>query len=289
MEGRELLIVGAGGQLGKALVERFPEARAVGHDALDITDAKSVAKFDWAGVKVILNAAAYTKVDMAETAEGRAAAWATNVEGTARLAKAALDHDLTLVQISTDYVFDGAQKVHTEDEPLTPLGVYGQTKAAADVVAGLVPKHYLLRTSWVVGDGPNFVRTMISLADRNISPKVVDDQIGRLTFASTLARTIGALLEQGAAFGTYNVSDSGEPASWAEVTRTIFKELGRDDLTVTDVSTAEYFKDKPQAAPRPLESTLDLAKIEATGVKLPDWRTGLHDYIKQEQAKEARS
>jgi dTDP-4-dehydrorhamnose 3,5-epimerase len=289
VEGRELLIVGAGGQLGKALVERFPEARAVGHDALDITDAKSVAKFDWAGVKVILNAAAYTKVDMAETAEGRAAAWATNVEGTARLAKAALDHDLTLVQISTDYVFDGAQKVHTEDEPLTPLGVYGQTKAAADVVAGLVPKHYLLRTSWVVGDGPNFVRTMISLADRNISPKVVDDQIGRLTFASTLARTIGALLEQGAAFGTYNVSDSGEPASWAEVTRTIFKELGRDDLTVTDVSTAEYFKDKPQAAPRPLESTLDLAKIEATGVKLPDWRTGLHDYIKQEQAKEARS
>jgi len=120
---------------------------------------------------------------------------------------------------------------------------------------------------------------MIGLAGRNISPKVVSDQIGRLTFTETLVDGIEKLIRAKAPYGIYNLSNEGEPASWAEVTRAIFKELGRDDLTVTDVTTAEYFREKPEAAPRPLKSTLDLTKIEAVGVKPADWRTALHHYI----------
>jgi dTDP-4-dehydrorhamnose 3,5-epimerase len=100
-----------------------------------------------------------------------------------------------LVHISSDYVFDGSEVVHIETEPFSPLGVYGQTKAAADAVVESLPAHYILRTSWVIGDGHNFVRTMASLADRGINPEVVDDQFGRLTFTAEISRAIVHLLQ----------------------------------------------------------------------------------------------
>ena len=274
-----MLIVGAYGQLGKALSARFPGAQAVDRDKLDITDPAALAKFDWTGIKVLVNAAAYTNVDGAETAEGRLAAWKINVEAVGNLVKICNERDITMIQISTDYVFDGTRSPHTEKEPLTPLGVYAQTKAAADIIVGTIPKHYVVRVSWLIGDGPNFVRTMIGLAARNISPKVVDDQIGRLTFTTTLVNGIEHLLTGKGPYGLYNLSNSGEPASWAEITRTIFAGLKRDDLVVTGVTTEEYFKDKPEAAPRPLLSTLALEKIEAIGVKPPAWRDELTEYI----------
>ena len=223
MQDSEIRIIGANGQLGLALQAKYPGAQAVDSDALDITIAEAVTSYNWTGIKYVLNAAAYTNVDGAETPEGRVAAWQVNATGARNLADVATKNDLTLLHISTDYVFDGTQNPHTEDEPFSPLGVYGQTKAAGDVAISLAPKHYILRTSWVIGEGKNFVRTMIGLGQKGIAPTVVADQIGRLTFTSELVRAIDHLLSNLAPYGTYNVSNGGGAASWADITREIFK------------------------------------------------------------------
>jgi dTDP-4-dehydrorhamnose 3,5-epimerase len=254
----------------------------VDRDTLDITDVKALEAFDWGSVDTILNAAAYTNVDGAETAEGRRMAWMINAQAVGNLARIAVEHELTMVHVSSEYVFDGTQSPHTENEPVTPLGVYAQAKAAGDIAVGVVPKHYLLRTSWLIGDGPNFVRTMMGLAAKNISPKVVGDQVGRLTFTDTLVDGMEHLLKSKAGYGTYNLSNDGQPASWAEVTRAIFTDMGRDDLSVTDVTTAEYFAGKPEAASRPLQSAMDLSKIKATGLEVRDWRGELKQYVERE-------
>ena len=114
------------------------------------------------------------------------------------------------MHVSSDYVFDDCEGERDEQDALGPLGVYAQTKAAGDLAVAAAPKHYIVRTSWVVGDGRNFVSTMASLAARGAAPQVVDDQVGRLTFASELARAIDHLLDSGAPHGLYNVSNGGE-------------------------------------------------------------------------------
>jgi dTDP-4-dehydrorhamnose 3,5-epimerase len=287
MDPAKFLIVGSRGQLALALQKRWPEAKVAGSKDLDISDTAAVKAYDFSGVTVILNAAAFTNVDGAELPDGRVAAWKVNATGVANLAAAAITHDLTLVNISSDYVWDGREDNHDDDEPFSPLNVYGQSKAAGEIAASLVPKHYTLRTSWVIGDGKNFVRTMISLAEKNISPTVVGDQIGRLTFAQTLVEAVEHLLGTSAPFGNYNVSNDGEPASWADITREISKDLGREDLTVTDTTTAEYFAGKENIAPRPLQSSFNLAKIKAAGLALRDWREDLQSYITNEQKEHA--
>jgi dTDP-4-dehydrorhamnose 3,5-epimerase len=159
--------------------------------------------------------------------------------------------------------------------------VYAQSKAAGDVTVNLAPKHYLLRTSWVIGDGKNFVRTMLELGQKGIAPTVVADQVGRLTFTSELVKAIDHLLKKKVAYGTYNVSNGGEPASWADITREIFKYAGYD-LTVTNTTTAAYYEDKSGIAPRPLKSTLSLDKIQAVGFTPTDWHDDLQRYIQKE-------
>jgi len=283
MNDSEFFIVGANGQFGRALHAKYPNAQTADIGELDITNAESVANFDWSGIKAIFNAAAYTNVDGAESADGKQAAWAVNVDGVANLAKAAADHDITLVHTSTEYVFDGRRSPHTEDEPASPLSEYGKSKAAGDIRAAKAPKHYIVRLSWLIGDGKNFVRTMLGLGAKGVEPKVVADQIGRLTFATELVRGIDHLLGSSAPYGTYNLTNEGEPASWADVTRAVFEDAGYD-LRVFDTTTEEYFADKPEAAKRPLESTLDLSKIEAAGFTPHDWRDDLKAYIRQEQA-----
>jgi dTDP-4-dehydrorhamnose reductase len=191
---------------------------------------------------------------------------------------------LTLVHISTDYVFDGTKDPHKEDEPLSPLSVYGASKAAADVAVSNHAKHYILRTSWVIGEGKNFVRTMLSLGKKGLSPTVVHDQVGRLTFTSVLVSAIDHLLTNQPAFGVYNVSNEGEPVSWADITRTIFHEAGFD-LVVTNTTAQEYYEGKEGIAPRPLNSNLDLGKIEAVGFRPQNWHDDLRDYVKKELAK----
>jgi dTDP-4-dehydrorhamnose 3,5-epimerase/reductase len=281
MDAAKFLIIGANGQLGQALQAKYPAARAVDVKELDITDWRAVDNYTWDDIEVILNGAAYTNVDGAETAEGRVAAWKVNAQAVGYLAKIAAAKGLTLVHISTDYVFDGSRDNHKEDEPFSPLGVYAQAKAAGDIAVSIAGQHYILRTSWLIGEGHNFVKTMIGLAAKDISPEVVADQIGRLTFAPTLVGAIDYLLNSRAEYGTYNVTNSGPPASWADIARQIFAELGRNDLKVLDTTTAEYTAGKPDAAPRPLKSTLDLSKIEATGLKLANWQAELSKYIKE--------
>jgi dTDP-4-dehydrorhamnose reductase len=274
------VIVGANGQLGRALRREFPDAVALDRSALDVSSATAVRGFDWSGVDVVLNAAAWTAVDAAEDPANLAAVRAANVDAVGHVADAARTHGFTLVHVSSEYVFDGRHEGPIpEDLPPSPLSVYGQSKADGDRQAEALDRHYLVRTTWVVGDGGNFVRTMATLADRGISPAVVDDQIGRPTFTTDLAAGIRHLVESGAPFGTYNLTCSGSPASWAEVAAAVFEVRGRSADDVTRVSTAEYFADKPAAAPRPRNSVLDLAKIEAAGFSPRDWRTALTEYL----------
>jgi dTDP-4-dehydrorhamnose 3,5-epimerase len=281
MDDSKIFIVGANGQLGTALRAQYPNAKFADIDELDITDKSSVDSFDWSGIEVVLNAAAYTNVDGAETLEGRIAAWKVNASAPAYLSNVAKQNNTTLVHISTDYVFDGTQGNHIEDEPFSPLSVYGASKAAGDLLASQVDKHYILRTSWVIGEGKNFVRTMLDLGQKGINPTVVSDQIGRLTFTSELVKAIDHLLANQAPYGTYNVSNSGEPVSWADITRKIFAKAGLSN-NVTDTTTEDYYKGKEGIAQRPLNSTLSLDKLQATGFTSTDWQEDLKTYIKKE-------
>jgi dTDP-4-dehydrorhamnose reductase len=274
------VIVGANGQLGRALRREFPDAVALDRSGLDVTDAAAVRNYRWGDVDLVLNAAAWTAVDAAEEPANLEAVRAANVDAVGYLARAVRTSGATLVHISSEYVFDGKHEgPMPEDWPANPLSVYGQSKADGDTQASHVTKHYLVRTTWVVGDGGNFVRTMAGLADRGVSPTVVDDQIGRPTFTADLAAGIAHLVRNRAPYGTYNLTNSGDPVSWADVAAAVFAARGRSADDVGRTSTEAYFADKPQAAVRPLNGVLDLSKIIATGFTPRDWRVALAEYL----------
>ena len=173
MAPKRTMVFGSNGKLGRA-IRRYAESHGLhgfeyhDTDTFDIADAKAYAAINWDLYGTIINAAAFTAVDEAETPGGRKNAWRTNVQGVKNLARIATEHRITLVHISSDYVFDGTKELHTEDEEFAPLGVYGQTKAAGDALVENVPQHYLLRSSWVIGEGRNFVTRMLGLA-QNLS------------------------------------------------------------------------------------------------------------------------
>lgn len=281
MDPSRLLIIGANGQLGTALKAQYPDAQAVDSAELDITNMAAVEAYDWSKVDVILNAAAYTNVDGAETPEGRTAAWKVNAEAVANLAKVAREHNLVFVHISTAYVFDGTKKLYTETDDMNPLGEYAKSKAEGDKAVLKLEKYYIVRTDSVIGEGKNFVRTMLGLAEKGIDPTVVADQYIRPTFTTELVRAIAFLLETKPAFGIYNVTNSGDVVSWADFTRAIFKEAGVE-RTVTDTTLVEYSSSKTGVAPRPLYSVLDLSKIETAGFTPVDWQEDLRKYIEKE-------
>ena len=168
--------------------------------------------------------------------------------------------------------------MHTEDEGLSPLGVYGQTKAAGDALVGQVPRHYVVRTSWVIGDGHNFVRTMANLAEKGASPSVVNDQFGRLTFTDDLARAIIHLLDTDAAHGTYNFTNPGPVVSWRDIAAQVFVHLGYDGDQVTGISGDTYAAGKT-ASPRPRHSALELEKLATIGFHAEPWPERLHQYL----------
>ncbi len=299
---RRTLVTGANGQLGVA-VRKLAEKRGIefsfdftDRDEFDLSDPDEYSKIDWTLYGTVINCGAYTAVDAAETPEGRRAAWAANAQGPALLAKACSEHGITLVHVSSDYVFDGTVEEHTEDEPFSPLGVYGQTKAAGDMAVANCPRHYIVRSSWVIGEGKNFVRTMAALSDRCADQSddlnrvtVVDDQFGRITFTKDMAEGIFWLLgyREGDAepsepceCGTYNLTNSGRIVSWADIAAKVFELANGNAGAVVPVSTADYYASaKGLVSPRPFHSALSLSKIKFACFKTCDWEDRVREYL----------
>lgn len=295
MAPKRTLVTGAHGQLGRAIQAYVQEHELEGfefHDAdtFDITDPSFYKVVDWSLYGTIINAAAFTAVDKAETPEGRRAAWQVNATGPALLAKVAREHHLTLVHVSSDYVFDGTQETHSEGEALAPLGVYGQSKAAGDLAVANAGAYFILRSSWVIGEGKNFVRTMQALSKRVADPNeqlqeitVVDDQYGRLTFTQDMVEAIFHLLDTHAAYGTYNLTNKGKTVSWYDIARRVFALTCDNADAVKPVSTEQYFKNASAViSPRPTHSTLDLTKIENAGYTPQPWDEQLELYIREQ-------
>jgi len=282
MNDTEIFIIGANGQLGTALRTLYPNARSADIDELDITSRESVQSFDWSDIKVLINAAAYTNVDGAETAEGRRAAWSVNASAVSYLSEVSRKNGMVFVHVSSDYVFDGTAEVHTEDEEFAPLGVYAQTKAAGDIAASLAGSYYIVRTSWVIGQGKNFVRIMKELGEKGVDPNVVNDQVGRLTFTTDLAEGIKHLLETHQPYGTYNLTNDGDSVSWADIAKQVYGLSGQDSSRITGITTDKYYEGKEGIAPRPLQSTLSLDKIKTTGFEPREWKQALREYLDQE-------
>ena len=306
MTPKRTLVTGCNGQLGRA-VRALAEERGLAEwfdycdiDTFDLSDPAAYQGIDWSQYGTVVNCGAYTAVDKAETPEGRVTCWKANATGPALMARVCAEHGITLVHVSSDYVFDGTRKLHPEDEPFAPMGVYGQSKAAGDLAVGGCPKHYIARSSWVIGDGRNFVKTMMGLSDRVAAGEipqvtVVADQVGRLSFTRERAEGIFWLLgyregdvepSSPAPYGTYNLTGSGEPKSWAQVAKRVFELANGNADKVVPVTTAEYYASvEGPISPRPEHSAMDLSKVQSIGFNPPDWEQELDGYVKTELAK----
>ena len=291
MAPKRTLVTGCNGQLGRA-VRALAEERNVAKDfvvcdidTFDMSDPAAYGKLDWSLYGTVINCSAYTAVDAAETPEGRRVAWAANATGPALLARTCAEHGITLVHISSDYVFDGTRELHDEGEAMSPLSVYGQSKAAGDIAVAGCARHYIMRSSWVIGEGKNFAKTMCALSDKVAAGDlervtVVDDQLGRLTFTRDMAAAIFHVLDARAPYGTYDCTGSGAVRSWADIARACFEAKNGNGDKVVPVSTADYYaSSEGPVAPRPHFSALDLSKLEAVGFHMPDWEKGLAEYL----------
>lgn len=284
----KVLITGAGGQVGRALVTQAPTAvdiRAVQRGELDIADADGVARYIAAfRPDVIINAAAYTAVDKAESDESGAARG--NVEGPRNLAAAARDVGARLLHISTDFVFDGQSATpYRPDDAVNPLGVYGRTKLAGEraVLEILCERAAIVRTAWVyAAQGNNFLRTMLRLMSEHGAVRVVTDQIGTPTAALSLADVLWMLALRSDLSGTYHWSDAGV-ASWYDFAVAIAEEahlrgLLPGGVQVMPIATHEY----PTPASRPHYSVLDKAAIYTALQLTPvHWRQNLRAVLDQ--------
>jgi dTDP-4-dehydrorhamnose reductase len=273
-----LLVTGSRGQLGRALEKAAPVAghELVGVDLpeLDIRDPAAVAALvATVRPEAVINCAAFTAVDAAEGDE--AAALAVNGTAVGHLADAVNTVGATLVQVSTDYVFDGESRTaYVEDDPPNPLSAYGRTKLAGELAARRAHAHLIVRTAWLFGEGNNFVeaiRRQIASGGREL--RVVDDQTGCPTYAADLAVAIIQLLARGAA-GCVHAVNAGS-TTWCSFAREIVARLGAD-VEVVPVSTAEM----PRPARRPRRSVLDTASlVAALGSPLPPWQDALARYL----------
>ena len=268
----KLLIVGAKGMLGTALVETFPAAVAWDRDEVDITQAEATAeKVADLGPQVIINAAAYTDVDGAE--EEQQQAFLVNEVGVRNLAQAAKAAGATLVHYSTDYVFPGdSEKGYQEgDKPGPAVNVYGESKLAGEhELAKSEVDFFLLRTAWLYGpNGKNFVDTMLRLSQDRDELNVIDDQYGSPTYTKDLAAATKELLEGDFDRGTYHLVNEGR-TTWCQFARKIF-ELSDVTMKVNAISTAEY----PLPARRPKYSAL----INKKGPRLRAWDVALGEYL----------
>jgi len=268
------LVVGAGGMLGTDLQTALAgrEVTALTRSRLDVTDASAVAAAV-AGHGVVINASAYTKVDDAESHESDA--FAVNAVGAGNLATAAAAAGAKLVQVSTDYVFDGAATTpYAESTPTAPVSAYGRSKAEGErlVLAAHPDGSYIVRTAWLYGEnGGNFARTMLSLAASRPTVSVVDDQLGQPTWTLDLATQIVALLDNDAPAGVYHGTNSGS-TSWFGFARAVFAESGLDPDRVLPTTSADFVR----PAPRPAYSVLGHDAWTAAGIApMRPWREAL--------------
>ncbi|TKY82338.1 dTDP-4-dehydrorhamnose reductase [Pectobacterium polonicum] len=279
-----ILLTGANGQLGRCFQDRLPvgwEILATDSAELDITDLERVEEV----VKnfqpdAIVNAAAYTAVDKAESEPELAAK--INVIGPENLAIVASKQGIRLVHVSTDYVFDGnATEPYREDSTTNPLSVYGKTKLAGEqAVAKASPEAIIVRTAWVFSEyGNNFVKTMLRLAKERDTLSIVNDQRGCPTYAGDLAQAIISLLEKNAEGGIYHYCGDKE-VSWYEFAKTIFEMAEQQGVIdkipqVTEISTEHY----PTPAHRPQYSSLSCEKIKGLDITLSNWKGSLKKTI----------
>lgn len=291
MSALPIAIIGASGQVATALTRAAAErgqALAIGgRPHVDLTDSKSVAAFlDSAAPSVVINAAAYTAVDKAET--DQAAAIALNAQGPARLADWCASSGVPLIHISTDFVFDGRKGLpYCEDDARKPLNVYGRTKSdGEDAVRAALAQHIIVRTAWVYGpDGSNFLKTMLRLGAERDVVRVIADQTGTPTCAGDIAAAlldIAVQIEgtkQAAPWGTYHLVAGGE-TSWHGFAQEIFEHAAKAGFKAPKleaIATAEY----PLPAKRPAYSVLDTAKIrDAFGIVLPPWQKGVAETVR---------
>jgi dTDP-4-dehydrorhamnose reductase len=293
------LITGAAGMLGTDLVALLTAAgepvTGLSRKDLDITDPAAIAAaVEAAKPDVVVNCAAWTAVDDAESSEDEALA--INGRAVASLATACRSAGAALVQPSTDYVFDGsATSPYAEDAAPAPRTAYGRTKLAGEqaVLSTLPESAYVVRTAWLYGsNGPNFVRTMLRLAHSGTSPAVVDDQRGQPTWSLDVARQIRSLIRVGAPAGVYHATSSGE-TTWFGLAEEVFKlfasagppldasasaSAGADGRYPVPTPTTSAAYQRP--APRPAYSVLGHAAWTTAGISpIPDWRDALHRAI----------
>lgn len=269
------LVTGAAGMLGHDLRRALQgrEVTALTRAELDITDPDAV-RAAVAGHDIVINSAAYTKVDDAETHE--ADAYGVNATGVRNLAESATASGARLVTISTDYVFDGhGTSPYAEDAPTDPINAYGRTKAAGEEFARRIAPEssYIVRTAWIYGaHGPNFAATMLRLAASHDTVSVVTDQIGQPTWTGDLAERIVALLDAGAPAGVYHATNAGQ-GSWFDFARAVFEESGLDPDRVLPTDSRAF----QRPAPRPAYSVLGHAGWARAGLEpMRGWREALH-------------
>jgi dTDP-4-dehydrorhamnose reductase len=266
------LVAGARGMLGQDMVVALERAgqqvTMSDRDELDITDPEAALEAV-RGHDVVVNCAAWTAVDDAETREGDA--FAVNAVGAATLARAAARHGARLVQVSTDYVFGGDADVpYPEDAPLRPQSAYGRTKAAGEwAVAVEAPDHLIVRTAWLYGAGGScFPKTIARLVRERGGVDVIDDQLGQPTWTADLADLIVRLVTSGVPSGTYHGTSSGV-TSWYELARAVAGSIGFDPDVVRPTSSAAF----SSLAPRPAYSALGHGQLLAAGVEpIGDWQ-----------------
>jgi len=272
----KILLTGRGGQVGSALeplLARAGELAAFDHAGLDLSDSAALrARIAAEKPNVIVNAAAYTAVDRAESE--RAAAFATNAEAVGVLAREAARLGALLVHFSTDFVFDGAKRMpYVEEDSTHPINVYGESKLAGErAVAESGCRHVILRTSWVYAPrGRNFVLAILAAAHAGRDLRVVDDQTGAPTSSAEIARAVmGVLTARERPNGVYHASCAGQ-TTWLDVAREILARKGLKTY-IAPVTTVEY----GAVARRPQYSVLDNTKLHATfGIQLQDWREQL--------------
>ncbi|HEX4080346.1 MAG TPA: dTDP-4-dehydrorhamnose reductase [Rhizomicrobium sp.] len=282
------MIFGRTGQVGRELARAHWTVGCMplllGRPECDLADAVAVRRAILREQpEIVINAAAYTAVDRAESEPEIAAK--VNRDAPAAMAKACEETGAALIHLSTDYVFDGSKRgAYVEDDPIAPLSVYGRTKAEGEAEVGRAARrHVILRTSWVFAShGGNFVRTMLRLADERPELRIVCDQRGAPTAARDIASAIVSIVasvgEGGKSWGIFHFT-SAEPATWHDFARAIFEGAGRQTKLVP-VSTAEY----KTAAQRPLNSVLDCGRIALDyGIRQPCWRRALADVLAELQ------